>query len=174
MLDGLVLAQAADLPFLQRPQQLGLQRQGQVGDLVQEKRAAVGRFQQADAVLGGAAECPLSVAEQFRFQQRVRDGRGIDRNERLAGPGAEQMDGAGHQFLAAAAFAGDQQGKIHLADLGDHPFHFPDLFRCADDEIQLFVDAVFILQKILEQEREFLEGFPVALEKILEIQDRRP
>ena len=64
-----VFANAADFATFQQAQQLGLHRLGQFADLVQEQRAAVGHFEQADAVLVGAGEAAFAMAEQFAFDQ---------------------------------------------------------------------------------------------------------
>ena len=68
-IDRLVLAHAANLAAFQHAQQLGLHRLGQLADLVEEDRAAVGDFEQADAVLVGAGERALAMAEQLAFDQ---------------------------------------------------------------------------------------------------------
>ncbi len=73
--ERLVLADAADLAAFQHPQQLGLHRLGQLADLVEEDRAAVGDFEQAHAVLVGAGERALAMAEQLALDQRLRQGR---------------------------------------------------------------------------------------------------
>ena len=60
-IDGerLVFADAANLAAFQHAQQLGLHRLGQLADFVEEHRAAVGDFEQTDAVLVGTGEAPL-------------------------------------------------------------------------------------------------------------------
>ena len=55
---------------------------------VRGQRAAVGLLEFADAARDGAGEGALLVAEQFGFQQVLRDRRAIDRDERLLGAAA--------------------------------------------------------------------------------------
>ena len=69
--ERIVVADAADFAAFQHPQQLGLHRLGQFADLVQKQRAAVGHFEQADAVLVGAGEAALAMAEQLAFDQAL-------------------------------------------------------------------------------------------------------
>ena len=66
-------ADAADLLFLQDPQQLCLQRHRDLSDLVQEDRALVRQLKQSHFSLpGSAGEGTRFIAEQFAFQQGFR------------------------------------------------------------------------------------------------------
>ncbi len=76
-------AERAERPLLQHAQQLGLRGRRHLGDLVEEQRAAVGEFEAALAARDGAGERALLVAEQLALEQRVRDGRAVERHERL-------------------------------------------------------------------------------------------
>ena len=69
--ERLVLADAADLAAFQEPQQLDLHGLGQLADLVEEQRAAVGHFEQPHAVLVGAGERSLAMAEQLALDQAL-------------------------------------------------------------------------------------------------------
>ena len=64
-----VAAHRQHLAVLQGPQQLHLERQGDVGHLVEEDRAAVGLLQQSLPGLVGAGEGPAGVAEQLALGQ---------------------------------------------------------------------------------------------------------
>ena len=116
-------AQAPQLAVFQHAQQLGLGADGHFADFVQQQRAALGQFEAADAALQRAGECALLVAEDFAFDQRFRNGGAVDGDERLALARAELVDGARHQLLAGAAFAGDQHrggaGRHHLDQVED-------------------------------------------------------
>ena len=68
-------ADALELAGLEHAQQLGLQVQRDVGDLVEEQRAAVGQLEAADAVALGVGEGALDVAEQLALEQALRTGR---------------------------------------------------------------------------------------------------
>ena len=103
--DRLVLADAANLAALQHAQQLGLHRFGQLADFVEKDRAAVGDFEQADAMLVGAGERAFAMAEQLAFDQRLGQRAAIDRHKRHLGPRALLVNGAGDQLLAGAGLA---------------------------------------------------------------------
>ena len=68
-------ADAFDLVLLEDAEQLGLGLQGQLADLVQEERAAVGQLEAADAPGDGAGERPLLVAEELALDEAPRGGR---------------------------------------------------------------------------------------------------
>ena len=111
-------ADALERHLLEHAQQLDLHLRRHVADLVQEQRAAVGRLEPADLVADGVGESPLDVAEQFTFQQAGRQVGAMDLDERLAGPRAVVVDGAGQQPLAGAALAAQQhrrRRRRHLA-----------------------------------------------------------
>ena len=102
-LDRLLGADRIDLAFLQRAQQLHLRVERQLADLVEEQRAAVGFLELADALVDGAGERALLVAEQDALDEVLGDGAAVDGDERLAGALALALDGAGDQLLADAA-----------------------------------------------------------------------
>ena len=52
----------------------------------------------------------------FVFDQVVGQGAAVDRDEGLAGTITLVVDGAGGQFLAAAGFAGDEDGGVDAGD----------------------------------------------------------
>ena len=85
-IERLVLADAADFAAFQHAQQLGLHRLGQLADFVEEDRAAVGHFEQADAVLVGAGERALAMAEQLAFDQRLGQRAAVDRRRTACRP----------------------------------------------------------------------------------------
>ena len=125
-LTGFLRADRVDLALLQRAQQLHLRVERQLADLVEEQRAAVGLLELADALVDGAGEGALLVAEQDAFDQVFGDGAAVDRDERLAGAVAFALDGARDQLLADAAFAFDQDRNVRgggaLAER-DHALH---------------------------------------------------
>ena len=114
-----VAAQRAHFAFLQYPQQLGLQRQGHVTDLVEEQGAAMGIVDQAAVIPVGAGEGALAIAEQFTFQQMLRQRRAVLHHKALAAPRSVVMDGPGHQLLAGAGLAGDHHRHRVVQYLAD-------------------------------------------------------
>ena len=80
------VAQAAEAPerlLLQHAQQLGLERQRNLADLVQEQSALVGQFEQPALLRPGVGERALLVAEQLALQQGFGNRRAVDGQERL-------------------------------------------------------------------------------------------
>jgi hypothetical protein len=123
---GLVAADALHGELLQRTQQLGLRRQGQVGDLVEEQRPAVRLFELA-APAPDTGRGAVLDAEELGFEQRLDDGRAVDGDERAAAPPAPLVDLARDQLLADAALALDQDGEIGAGDAIDLLPHGLDL-----------------------------------------------
>ena len=107
----MLAADRIDLAVLQGAQQLHLGVERQLADLVEEQRALIGFDEFADALLDGAGEGALLVAEQDALDQILRDGAAIDGDEGLGFAAAFALDGASDQLLADARFAFDQDGN---------------------------------------------------------------
>jgi hypothetical protein len=93
---------AVELALGEHAQQPGLQRRRHVADLVEEQRAAIGLLEAAAAQCIGAGEGALLVTEQLGLEQLGGNGRRVQGDERLVGPGTMVVQGAGDQFLAGA------------------------------------------------------------------------
>src|SRR5205823_2086121 len=91
-------------------QELHLERGGDLRDLVEEERAAVGGREEADGARDRARERPLDVTEELRLHQGLWDRAAVDRDERPVPAGALRVDGAGDELLAGAALARDEDG----------------------------------------------------------------
>ncbi len=87
-------SQRLHLAFLEDAQQLGLHRQRQLADLVEQQRAAVGLGEVAGVGAGGAGEGAAGVAEQLRLGQLVRDGRAVELHQRPPGARAVRVQAA--------------------------------------------------------------------------------
>ena len=111
-----VLAEAAQLPFLQHAQQLGLAARRQLGDLVEEERAAVRFLEQPAPLDGRAGEGAAGVPEELGVDQLVGQCGAVERDKRPAA-GADRVDGPGHQLLADAALAFDEDRERRRGDL---------------------------------------------------------
>lgn len=98
-----------------------LDRGGDVADFVEEDGAALGMLEEAGAVGVGTGEGTADVAEEFAFHQLRAEGGQVNGNEWFAGAGRVLMDGFGDEFLACAAFAGDENSGFGFSDEGD-PF----------------------------------------------------
>ncbi len=90
-----------------------------IADFVEKERAAVGLFKFADALICGAGKCPALMAEQFALEKLLGYGGAIDRKKGLLAAVAMMINGAGDEFLAGAAFTGDQGSRIRSSELTD-------------------------------------------------------
>ena len=130
-----------------------------VADFVEEQRAAVGLLEAADALLVGAGERPLLVAEQLRLEQVLLQRGAVDLDE--VAPGAQRVvvDGAGDQLLAGAGLAADQAGRVALGDLLHHRQHRLQRAAGADDAVEV-VDVLLGVAQVLDLvlEAAVLEG----------------
>ena len=116
-------ADALELALLEDAEQLGLGLQGQLADLVEEERAAVGQLEAADAPGDGAGEGALLVAEELALDEPRGEGGAVDLDQRPGGPPAVGVDRPGDQLLAGPRLAGDEHGGVgrrHPADLVEH------------------------------------------------------
>jgi hypothetical protein len=108
-------------------EELRLERRGDVADLVEEDRAAVGKLEEPLlAVLGVGEGAPL-VPEELRLEERLLE-RGAGHGEKgAARPGALLVDGFGHEPLAGSALAEEEDrrgvGLGHAADEVEHLQH---------------------------------------------------
>ncbi len=125
-LDVLVAPNGGDAALLQGAQHLGLRGQRHVADLVQEEGAAVRQLELALAVLDGAGEAALHVAEELALDQLAGYGSAIHLDIGAAGSAALLVDEPRHPLLACPVPAGDEDARIagrhlldHLADLAE-------------------------------------------------------
>src|SRR5207247_10702897 len=93
---------------------------------VEKDGPAIRARQQAAPRRRGTSECTTLVPEHFRFQQLVRDGRAIHRDERLIASLRERMDRARNDFFAGATFAGDQDACLARSNPFDQLAQFAD------------------------------------------------
>ena len=126
-------AHADHLAVLQHGEQLGLQRQREVTDLVEEQTAARGDLKAAGPVAARIGEGPLDVAEEFAFEQVFAERAHVDADEHLCGAQGAAVDLAGDQLLARAVLAQDQDVGVGGRDLLDGAEHLLHGVRLADD-----------------------------------------
>src|SRR5438093_6234747 len=79
----LIAADPLNVFFLEHPQQFDLRAQAQVADFIEEEGAVIRLLKAADTASVCPGERAALMAKQFTLQQRFRDGRAIDRDERL-------------------------------------------------------------------------------------------
>ncbi len=114
-------------------QELRLHAKGHVTHLVQKQRALVGGFDEAHAVRVSAAERPLLAAEQLDLEQALRQGRAVDRHERLRRAAAGAVQRARGDLLAGSRLARDEDREIGGRDLGQEALQLRHRLRVGDD-----------------------------------------
>ena len=100
------------LAVLHRPQQLYLHVARQVADLVKEQRSGMRLDELAGMLLGGTGEGALLVAEQDAFDERLRDGAAVHRDEWPRTAVAAVPDGTGDELLADPGLPLDQDRDV--------------------------------------------------------------
>ena len=103
--DGGGAADAADLPFLEHAQELGLHLRGQLAHVVEEQGAAIGLLEPALVAAAGVGEGARLVAEEFVLHQARGQGGAVQGDEWTLPAPAEVVQGAHHQLLAGAALS---------------------------------------------------------------------
>ena len=154
------------MPF-QDAQELGLNGGAHFADFVEHEGAAVGLFEFANLALRRAGECALFVAEELAGEKAARECRAVKANERSFFAWTAEVDGAGDQLLADAAFAANQDRCTAGSSTGDFLRDLGDGQTVADDfalhaqafaQLQILIaDAVEVLCEILAA-AEILEG----------------
>ena len=114
-LDGRVAADALEAAFLEHAEHLALHQGRHVADFVEEERAAARLLELAHALAVGPGEGALFMAEQFGLQQGFGNGGAVDGQKLGRGPRTMLLDCPGHQFLARAALAQDQDVDLLAA-----------------------------------------------------------
>ena len=118
--DAAIGADGEDLLALDRAEQLGLERERELADLVEEERAAGGRAEEPLASLIGAGERAALVPEQVALDQRVGDRAHVHGDERSGGALGALVHRAGDELLAGAALAEQEDVRRRRGDLHDH------------------------------------------------------
>ena len=119
------VADPLDHPLLDGPEQLDLEPRRHLPNLVEEQGPSRGGLETAGAGRHRPGEGPLDVAEELGFQQSLRDGRAVHRNEGAGDPGGALVDLAGHQLLAGPGLALDEHGDVGRRDLLDAAVDLP-------------------------------------------------
>src|ERR1035437_6764232 len=125
-LNRLVAADALEGAALQHAQNFRLRSGRHVADFVQTNRAVDGFLEFADALHCGAGERAAFMAEEFALEQLFGNRGAIDRKKRLLATVAVMINRAGDEFLAGAAFTGDERGGVaggHLTDELENLLH---------------------------------------------------
>src|SRR6202000_160507 len=87
------------------------------------------------SAMRGPCKGPARMTEELRFQQRLRYGRAVDRNKRLAGARRETMQGERHKLLAGACGTFNQHRRRARRDKPDAPADLKHC-RCVADKFR--------------------------------------
>src|SRR5437016_13845032 len=94
-----------ELLLLENAKKLHLRLEGQLADLVEEDRAAIGELEAADAALQGTGEGTLHMSEQLALDQTRGDCTAVHLHQRTVAAGAAVVDRAGDQLFAGPGLA---------------------------------------------------------------------
>src|SRR5205814_9853576 len=97
-----------ELALLQGAQQLHLQRRAHRPDFVEKQRSLVRLLHPSLTRTDGAGERAAHVAEEFRFEQRLRNRAAIQRDEAMHLARAAVMNRASNDFFTGAGLASNQ------------------------------------------------------------------
>src|SRR5438876_7377785 len=98
--------------MLEKPQQLGLHVERQVANLVEEQRAAGRRSHKAELIRYRSGEAASPMTEQLAVGQLAPRGGAVVRQEHRGAAVRADVNGAGDELLAGAAFARDQHRQV--------------------------------------------------------------
>ena len=104
-------------PSCKKRKQLWLNVERQVADLVEEKRAAVGRSDHAGRIFDGSGKRSFFVAEEMSLGQFFWNGGAIEGDKDLVLAIRERMDRTRDKLLTGSGFAGDEHRHVRRADL---------------------------------------------------------
>src|SRR5687767_4610337 len=99
--DSPAAAELFDLALLKYAQELGLERERDVADLIEEDRAALGQLELSGASLDAGRD-PALDAEELGLEERLRQGGAVDSHERAVFPRGVAVDQTSDHFLAGA------------------------------------------------------------------------
>ncbi len=122
---GMTAAESGHLAGFEHAQELRLKADGQIADLVEEQRAAVGELERAGAVGVGTGVGALHVAEQIAFDQRLARSAAVEDDERRFAPRAVLVDGARGELLACPALAEKKNRRMRGAGSLEHGVDLP-------------------------------------------------
>ena len=165
----LIAAHGPDFLFLKKAQEFGLHFQGKFADLVEKNGSGIGGLEQAGLGTQSAGEGAFFVAEQFAFDEGGDERTAIDGDEGAAGHGTAEVQGAGDEFLAGAAFAGNEDGGARVFEAGDEAEDILNAGGIADDaverslgfgafaEVEILFDEANLVGHAAEEEAKFIE-----------------
>ena len=127
-----LLPKTGDQTLLQHAQEFHLQADGHALDLIQEQRAALGIFNEANAALLGVGEGTCFVSEQLTVDEILRKRSAIDRHKTRLAAAAALVQSARDNFLAGPSLAMDKHSRIGASHIDDFIAQGLDGGRVAD------------------------------------------
>ena len=113
--------------------ELLLDRQRQLLEVLQKERAALGLVDLADGVADGTRERAPLVPEELALEERLGERRAVHGLERPVAPPGVDVHRPGHELLARAALAGEEDGGVGARQLLDAPEQLLHGRRGADE-----------------------------------------
>jgi len=108
---------------LEHAQELGLQVEGDLGDLVEEERAPIGALEEPVSATNRPREGTPDVAEELALEQARAERGAVDRDEGQLAPQALGVYRAGGELLAGPAVSAEQHADVAWADVADQLEH---------------------------------------------------
>src|SRR5208337_4863751 len=99
---------AFEAPLLNETQKLGLERGTQIGDFVEKDGAAVRRLQAARLIFDGPGKRAFYMAEEFTFEQLVRERGAVDNDKGAFAAQAPVVNLAGKNIFPGPALTGQK------------------------------------------------------------------
>src|SRR5262249_8815304 len=117
-----------------------LQLDGNLGDLVEEQRAAGGSFEMSLVAQQGPRKAPALVSEELALDERGRHRTAVDGQVRAARSLARLVDQLREEVLPGPALADDEDGRVGGRDTGDLEIDSPHGWRLPDESAEVPAD----------------------------------
>src|ERR1700722_6881108 len=140
-------AEALYLMIFENAQKLGLQRQGQGSNFIEEECALVRQFDLSRTRFGSAGKGAFLAAKQLRFNQVLWKRRAVKPNVWLLRAAAQCDNCKSEQLLANSLFTANQYIDPTVSDLLDCIVDSPHGFACADEVLEAAAIAGLPLQR---------------------------
>jgi len=137
-LNRFAAADGGETLFLENSQEFALQLGRNLAYLIEEKRAAVCRFEAAGAVLDRAGERAFGVTEEFALVKLARDRRAIDADERLlAAAAARRMNIRLRPRVGEHVVAGSTLAWVWPVSEADQELSLTGIASVVDDAVRI-------------------------------------
>jgi hypothetical protein len=103
--------------LLQNPKQFYLHLGREFRDLIQKDGPSIGKLESALLLAHGAGKRSSDMAEQFTFQNALRQGAAIDGDKGLIAPRSQVVNGCRNQLLPSSTFTLDEHGHFYGGNL---------------------------------------------------------